>query len=1555
MVRKISFALIVSAVALFLIPAAAVAQNNINIYTYTALDVDPFLNQVHACAFMYADMAVYGLYDSTAVEIQLFGSYNGSDYSILRDYSIAGNYVTVYADLPYINFSDYRATGISWALIKYDYSKLDKSCSDLEGYEYACENNYGSGYCNAINWCSEHLPVSTYNPVTSPPCQCHACGTSCMTDEYGYYCIYGSDTYFDRFGYSHSPNSSGLGNYGEAYMVPSQWVTAGIYTIDEHVTLPAEWNTSLTDWIKVNNGIPGCAECVGEPVNITNGNMSIEQTDYTASGLAKELNLVRTYNSHSEEEGMFGLGWSALREESLQIISALHISVDYGDGKIVYYARSQISDTTFYPEMPKDDQSHVDIDEENYLFTLILKSGEKHLFNTNGEFSSGSNLAGIIDRNNNLTNFVYDTNGRLTKIVDPAGRNLSFTYNESGFVSSITDGVEEGTNIQNYDTSMLGQVATYAYYPSTNRLMSVSYSRTGSQYQFEYTLAAIAGHYRLTTVKDANGNILEAHEYDSSSGYAITSHKSGDIELYTMNYISDTRTDVTDALGRITRNVIDKSQGNGRFVVTAIYGPHLTTESEPAPIQRHYDSNLNLTSVVDQLGHTTSYTYDTEGNMLTVSRPVGVAPNITTQTTTYTYNSDRQILTETDAMGGITNTYDSHGNLHTRTIYSNSGYNPSNTSSATTTYGYDSRGLLTSIAEPSQLNRNPTIIAYDAFGNMVSTTDAMGHVTPYWSDVRGRRTNAYDWYGNETTFAYDAKNRLIYTEYPDASYEEKFYNYYTDKLDESDDANGNPTFYTYDSAGRLIEVWDGVTAHGPTVYNYDSMSNVISVTDPEGHPTATEYYSTNQVKKITYPDATPTLGRRVKLYEYDAAGHVTTECYKIQQSGSPVSNCLDAEFVTTFVPDASGRVLSKTERLDGSTNYTTSMSYDPHDNMTGLTDATGNTYAYVYDYSKKLQYVSRYVARDDITKTMQYWYDTAGNIVQRQDYNSAVTTYIYDSINRLVQISYPNSQTVTYWYHATEPYMVATNAYGQVTTHYDTRNRMDLITDIFNQTITSAYDGNGNRTSRGYGNVTTTYEYDNRNLMLNMTENGLSQAAFAYDDDGKLHTKTLDSLVTATYGYDDLEQISSIGYVAGQTTLANFSYTPDVMGRITNVTDPGGQHTFTNDNMHRLTAATHSNMASESYQYDGIGNMLNSNLTFPPPAGVSYGYDYNGNRTSKTVGSSVWQYAYDYENRLTQVTPPTGPSIFYAYDALGRRVARSFGDYWTAFGYDGADVLWEYSAYDSSTIWYGNGPGIDNKLWMHQFQGSSPITVYFLTDHQGSTRALISDTGGIVSGSLMDYDSFGNSSGTVGTRYRYTGREWDADAQLYYYRARYYDPAARRFISEDPIGLEGGINLYAYVENNPVNFTDPMGLQGIEEAIILQQMIAPPPINPSMPRTTVQPGSPEDLLARGINGGIGLIDKYIAHPIGDQIRHLFAKNCEDDKDQKSGKKAEDSSKGERHGDGGRKLDKVQKQIEDLTDRLADATKKEAKKIKIKIQHIIEAAKKAKKGDTDWRK
>ncbi|MGH9907881.1 MAG: RHS repeat domain-containing protein, partial [Pyrinomonadaceae bacterium] len=189
--------------------------------------------------------------------------------------------------------------------------------------------------------------------------------------------------------------------------------------------------------------------------------------------------------------------------------------------------------------------------------------------------------------------------------------------------------------------------------------------------------------------------------------------------------------------------------------------------------------------------------------------------------------------------------------------------------------------------------------------------------------------------------------------------------------------------------------------------------------------------------------------------------------------------------------------------------------------------------------------------------------------------------------------------------------------------------------------------------------------------------------------------------------------------------------------------------------------------------------------------------------------SGSWTYSWDYENRLKQASRSSGVIVTYAYDALGRRIQRTSSTGGTTrFVYDGADVVLDLDGSGVTIADYLNGPGIDNKLR----QTISGAASYFLADHLGTTRSLTDASGNVTSS--LGYDSFGNvMSGLAPTRYTYTGREMDSDLGLMYYRARMYNSHLGNFISEDLIGLEGGINLYSYVENAPVDGTDPFGLK----------------------------------------------------------------------------------------------------------------------------------------------
>jgi RHS repeat-associated protein len=187
------------------------------------------------------------------------------------------------------------------------------------------------------------------------------------------------------------------------------------------------------------------------------------------------------------------------------------------------------------------------------------------------------------------------------------------------------------------------------------------------------------------------------------------------------------------------------------------------------------------------------------------------------------------------------------------------------------------------------------------------------------------------------------------------------------------------------------------------------------------------------------------------------------------------------------------------------------------------------------------------------------------------------------------------------------------------------------------------------------------------------------------------------------------------------------------------------------------------------------------------------------------------RYSWDYEKHLYEATNRKR-RIRYRYDALGRRISRyvAGGKENTKFTYDGNDVVLD----DNSGVFtkYQNGLGIDNKLKMV----TNGVSKYFLQDHLGSTTALTNSSGGVIESAA--YDSFGNATGNLSTRYQFTGREYDNAIGLTYYRARWYSSELGRFVSEDPIGFAGGdVNLYAYVGNNPLRFVDPSGNQRFAE------------------------------------------------------------------------------------------------------------------------------------------
>ena len=350
-------------------------------------------------------------------------------------------------------------------------------------------------------------------------------------------------------------------------LVRSGWVFTGTYGVQDYTSQPftnpsptaadfyirawsynhptRDFSLNINDYVArssddaENAGPTACQLNVGEPINVSNGNMYLQQTDYELPGSGESINIARTYNSSSVRTGLFGKGWSSAYDESLQVLSGSSLRLYTPDGSVTNFTGSGVF-TPYEADFHGQITQHGD-----GSFTLSLKDGRVHQFNASGK------LLSLRDRNANQTVLVYDGNGRLASITDPFGRMLNVSSNANGRITSISD--------------TLGVIATYSY-GSNSELLSVTYA-DGSAFQFAYTTAN--SRLVLASVSDALGNVLESHTYDAQAR-ALTSEKHGGVERVTLNYVSSAETDVTDALGRLTKYFFDKTKA--RNVVTRVEG-----------------------------------------------------------------------------------------------------------------------------------------------------------------------------------------------------------------------------------------------------------------------------------------------------------------------------------------------------------------------------------------------------------------------------------------------------------------------------------------------------------------------------------------------------------------------------------------------------------------------------------------------------------------------------------------------------------------------------------------------------------------------------------------------------------------------------------------------------------------------------------------------------------------------------------------------------------------------------------------------------------------------
>jgi len=720
--------------------------------------------------------------------------------------------------------------------------------------------------------------------------------------------------------------------------------------------------------------------------------------------------------------------------------------------------------------------------------------------------------------------------------------------------------------------------------------------------------------------------------------------------------------------------------------------------------------------------------------------------------------------------------------------------------SRVTTLTYNNDGLVTQVTDP--FNRHASF-AYDVNRNLVSIADMGNFESTLSYDEDAYLTNIENGRGQWGFYIEPAdgiSNNLSVYPPPGAAMWENYRITITNPVGDKEEyyyngSTGQESFYV--SPQRYTDYVDGYTN------NYSNLNKTVFKLN----------WTTGQgtmIKNVVYPGGTS------YSFDYwgggdlagiiDAYGNRTSINYnngKITSIQDPLNNISQFAYDSntdklTSVTDAAGNAynyeydesgnLSKIKYPDYPLNGEITLTHNYYGAITCLTDTRGKAYKFEYGTTGNLTTVTNPINNED-----SYTYDSIGRAVSHTDPNGNTLAYVYDNLNRITSVTYPGPSVKSFTYNCCR---LGSVSYQNTTASftYGANGRVASYTDVYGKTISYAYDKNGNLTTLTYpGNKVVTYGYDLTDRLISVTDWLDNTVTYEYDLAGNLTKTGYPDGSTLRNKYDNAARLTAIAdYKADGTINAVFNYTLNALGNRTDTSFTQPQNSVPSPSS---IANTHA---------DDNGLLTSGSAT--------YEYDNNGNVITRTIGSEVTSYTWDYDNMLTQITSGCNTLASYTYDVLGNRVA--FGN--TRYVVDPtgglSKVLAETDASGNITAYYVYGLGLLSKIT------PADQAYYYHYDGIGSTIAITNASGTVVN--KYAYDEYGkvlSQTEATSNPFKYVGKYgvMDDGIGLLYMRARYYDYEMRRFISKDPIGFGGGLNVYSYVGNNPINGIDPLGLWSV--------------------------------------------------------------------------------------------------------------------------------------------
>jgi RHS repeat-associated protein len=852
-----------------------------------------------------------------------------------------------------------------------------------------------------------------------------------------------------------------------------------------------------------------------------------------------------------------------------------------------------------------------------------------------------------------------------------------------------------------------------------------------------------------------------------------------------------------------------------------------------------YDADGHLESLTDTLNRTLRFAFDGAGRLVEVSLADDLDAHRSTVQLRYAYDARRDLVRVDKTLGrSVGYEYVDHLIVRETDPRGNSIF-----------WAYDGyRRCVRTWRTGGVLFRG---LDFDDVGRRVRLTDTLGFATLFAYNEQGRITDIVDPLGHHTENVYDDQGNLLLSSDGGGAPQVTLFDPATNCLSQSD-PSGRMSRHYFDHEGRRIK---SVTPDGREwAQHYDERGHVVRRVDCEGDVWTFEYASRGYVRKATNPlghdihQERNENGTIVKLADhlgpllhsrYDRLGNLITianaageatrfsydEADRLTAITGPGGERRTCEY------DAAGNVVAVADEVGGVVRY----EYDAAGKPIQVTNALGSSLGFFYDGEERLVRVVNW--KGEATRVS---HDALGRPNEVRLFDGRVHRYEHDAAHRLTAVVNARGERIAYEYDPTgavaktifpdgsvtetvfENGFPVSSASGDIVIvrEFDSRSRMVRETRG-SWYVTLAYDASDNlRRVEDSTGRSVSYEYDARRRLVRMDDSSHGTHEFAYSS-VDLMVEWRSPGVVRQMEYDAGDRLVDLTVRnATGTIVVRREYTYDEADRLVRLSTRRGVtlratiREYTYDALHRLLSVVEDGTVVEAFDYDVSGNIIACGRYASAEVGpgdrllragdAQFGYDAEGNLVSREGGGRRTQYEYDAANRLVAVRRPDGTVCRLQYDAGGRLARKTVGDRVT-------DYFW----LDRTMFRIATSDGTASEfLFLPSSFLPAAMTVdgrslSTILDQLGTPRELVDRDGNVVWQSSSD--AFGLEPTRASCPVSFQGQYRDEDLGLHYNYCRFYDPAYGRYTTQDPLGLHGGLNLYAYV-TNPVNWIDPLGL-----------------------------------------------------------------------------------------------------------------------------------------------